>query len=150
MDIHIADTDARIMACFPVLRQLRPHLVEGTFIADVRRMQGTGFVLACLVDSEVRAVAGYREMEMFATGRILYVDDLVTDSEHRSRGYGKSLLRWLLEEARRRGCAYLELDSGLKRLDAHRFYRRHGLEEVALHFSIPTSGGPKWSGDSAA
>ncbi len=150
MKIEIAETDAQILACWDVLRQLRPHLAVETFVGDVRRMQKQGFVLACLVDPDVRAVAGYREMEMFATGRILYVDDLVTDSQHRSKGYGKALLDWLLSEAGRRGCEYLELDSGLKRVEAHRFYRKNGLEEVALHFSIPASGGPKWAGDGVA
>lgn len=150
MKIEIAETEAQILACLGVLQQLRPHLVAETFVGDVRRMQKQGFVLACLVDTEVRAVAGYREMEMFATGRILYVDDLVTDSQHRSKGYGKALLDGLLSEARRRGCEYLELDSGLKRVEAHRFYRKSGMEDVALHFSIPASGGPKWAGDGVA
>lgn len=39
------------------------------------------------------------------------------------------------------------LDSGLKRVKAHQFYRRHRLEEIALHFAIPTDGGPMWKSD---
>ena len=34
--------------------------------------------------------------------------------------------------------------AGSKRLAAHRFYRREGLEEVALHFSIPLGDSVKW------
>jgi hypothetical protein len=55
--------------------------------------------------------------------------------------------RWLKTEATRHGCNFLTLDSGLKRIGAHRFYRRHGLEEIALHFAIPTDGGSMWTSE---
>ena len=147
MLIQIAETDEDISACFTVLRELRPKLNESTFVADVRRMQQQGYVLASLRDGEVRAVAGYRYYELFATGNTLYIDDLVTDAAHRSSGYGEHLLKWLLAEATRNGCNFLTLDSGNKRLGAHRFYRRHGLEDMALHFAIPTDGGPMWTSE---
>ena len=147
MNIRIADTDEEIAACFAVMKQLRPKLVEENFVGDVRRLQREGYLLACVIDGDVRAVAGYRYMEMFATGLTLYVDDLVTDSTQRSRGYGKALLDWLVAEAQRAGCKFLTLDSGLKRLDAHRFYRREGLQDMAIHFAIPVDGGPMWTSD---
>jgi GNAT superfamily N-acetyltransferase len=145
MQIAIATTDDDIAACYPVLRQLRPKLEEATFVADVRRMQDGGYVIVSLRDSEVRAVAGYRYYEMFATGKTLYVDDLVTDEAHRSGGYGHQLLEWLKAEAASHGCNFLTLDSGNKRTAAHKFYRRHGMEDIALHFAIPTDGGPQWT-----
>ena len=147
MKIAIADSDEEILACYPVLKQLRPKLSDTTLVSDVRRMQKEGFLLVSLSDPDVRAVAGYRYMEMFAFGPLLYVDDLVTDSTKRSHGYGKALLEWLNNEARRHGCRFLTLDSGLKRLDAHRFYRREGMQEIALHFAITTDGGPMWTSD---
>ena len=70
-------------------------------------------------------------------GRHVYVDDLVTDDDARSRGYGKAMLDWLKAEARRLGCARLQLDSGTQRKDAHAFYLREGLRIEAFHFGIP-------------
>lgn len=145
--IAIAFADEEIVACYPVLRQLRPNLDASTFVADVRRMQQQGYFLASLSDPDVRAVAGYRYLDMFATGMTLYVDDLITDANHRSSGYATRLLEWLKSEAVRHRCKFLTLDSGLKRAGAHRFYRRNGLEEIALHFAIPTDGGPMWTSD---
>lgn len=144
MKIELVTTDEARLACFEVLQELRPALVRERFLEDLRRMAGQGFALAALWDPEVRAVAGFRPMEMFSTGPILYVDDLVSAARHRGHGYGAALLAFLKEHARRTGCRYLELDSGTERLDAHRFYRREGLEVVALHFSQPTDGGPAW------
>ena len=75
-------------------------------------------------------------MEMLAVGKHVYVDDLVTDAGVRSRGHGKALLDWLKAEAKRLGCARLQLDSGTVRKDAHAFYLREGLRIEAFHFGI--------------
>lgn len=148
MQIQLADSDQEIQACFPVLRQLRPQLDETSFIADVRRMQVGGYALVCLHNGgKVCAVAGYRRFEMFAFGMTMYVDDLVTDLEHRSAGYGEKLLSWLKDEAQRTGCRYLTLDSGTKRLRAHDFYRRNGLQDIALHFAVPLDGSAMWTSE---
>lgn len=50
MDITLADTDTQIAACFPVMAQLRPHLVEADFVARVLVMRAQGFQLASLSD----------------------------------------------------------------------------------------------------
>ena len=138
--IRLATTDATIASCFPVMHQLRPDLVAADFVARVRRMQSEGFHLAYLeTGGGVRAVAGYRYYEKLFSGKNLYVDDLVTDSTHRSRGHGRALLTWLAAEARTHGCAQLELDSSVQRFEAHRFYFRERLHISSYHFVIACS-----------
>ncbi len=135
MNISLATTDEAIARCFAVMAQLRPHLVESQFVARVRRMQAEGFHLAALeADGAVRAVAGYRFYDKLFSGRNLYVDDLVTDGTHRSKGHGRALLNWLDDQARAHGCAQLELDSGVQRFEAHRFYLRERMHLSAHHF----------------
>jgi GNAT superfamily N-acetyltransferase len=117
------------------MAQLRPHLVADDFIARVRGMQREGFHLAYVEDAgAVRAVAGYRYYDKLFSGRNLYVDDLVTMRRSASRGVGARLLRWLSDEARSHGCVQLELDSGVQRFDAHRFYFRERMHVSAYHF----------------
>jgi GNAT superfamily N-acetyltransferase len=135
--LALAETDAAIARCFPVMQHLRPHLVAADFVTRVRRMQAEGFHLAFLeVDGVVVAVAGYRYYEKLFSGKNLYVDDLVTDPLQRSRGHGRTLLAWLAAEARRHGCDQLELDSGVQRADAHRFYFRERMHVSAYHFVV--------------
>ncbi len=141
MNISLATSDNEITACYPLLRELRPHIAEEGFVARVRRQQGQGYCLAYLqADNQVVAVAGFRIGENLAWGRFLYVDDLVTHPEHRSRGYGSQLLAWLRRYARREGCGQLHLDSGLQREQAHRFYLREGMIKASYHFAEPLSG----------
>jgi len=136
-EIRLAATDSEIMGCLPVLRQLRTDLVEDEFVRRIRLQQAGGYRLCYLAEGGiVRSVAGFRLIENLASGRVLYVDDLVTDSGARSRGFGQKLLEWLLEEAQRLECDTLELDSGVQRFDAHRFYLRNRMHIVSRHFRI--------------
>jgi GNAT superfamily N-acetyltransferase len=131
-----AESDADILRCFPVMVQLRPHLVEAEFVSRVRRMQTEGFLLARVEENGVvRAVAGYRFHEKLFSGRTLYVDDLVSDPTQRSKGHGAKLLAWLADQARARHCDLLELDSGVQRFDAHRFYFRERMQIASYHFA---------------
>ena len=133
-----ATTDEQILATRDVMRQLRPHVPADEYLATVRRMMQTdGYCLAALYAEEsVRAVAGYRFMEMLFCGPILYVDDLNTDERYRSQGHGKALIDWLKAEARARHCGQLHLDSGVQREDTHRFYFREGLTINCHHFRV--------------
>jgi len=46
-------------------------------------------------------------------------------------GLGTAMIGWAIDEARRRGCALVQLTTDKSRLDAHRFYQRLGF--VASH-----------------
>jgi len=135
--IQRAESDEQILATFDVMRQLRPELRREDYVATVRRMMRTdNYHLASLLEGEtVRAVAGYRFMEMLYCGRLLYIDDLVTDEQARSGGFGKQLLDWLKDEARHQACRNLQLISGVHRERAHRFYFREGLTIQCFHFA---------------
>lgn len=139
MPIAFAETDSEIEQCFPVMHQLRPHLVAADFVPRVRRMAGEGYRLAYLTDESgtVRAVAGLRPMDRLSGGKTLYIDDLVTDSAHRSRGYGDQLFDWLVAHAREQKCDLFHLDSGTHRVDAHRFYLRKRMKISCFHFDLP-------------
>jgi GNAT superfamily N-acetyltransferase len=136
--ISIAATPEAIRRCHPVMRELRTHIHNAEkFVERVQRQQKGGYLLAFLeVESEVRAVAGYRFLEKLLAGRYLYVDDLVTRESDRSHGYGSRLFDWLIQQAREHGCENLELDSGVQRFDAHRFYLVKGMQISAHHFKI--------------
>jgi GNAT superfamily N-acetyltransferase len=135
--IQIAQTDAEILRCFPVMAELRTRLVEAEFVARVWRQQQLGYQLVYLeVDGGVQSVAGFRISEYLAWGKILYLDDLVTTASARSSGYGQQLFDWLLGLARTAGCNQFHLDSGVEKFGAHRFYLRNRLAITSHHFSV--------------
>jgi GNAT superfamily N-acetyltransferase len=136
--VRLADSDADLHRCFPVIRQLRTHFDQAeTFVMQARRqMANEHWRLAYVEDEdEVVALAGFRLLECLHTGRTLYVDDLVTREDRRSKGHGETLMRWLEDRARKAGCQTFSLDSGTQRTGAHRFYFRMGMVIPSFHFA---------------
>jgi GNAT superfamily N-acetyltransferase len=136
--IRIAEGAEEIARCYPVMRELRQHIssVE-EFIGRVQLQEREGYLLAYLeAGGEIRAAAGYRFQEMLYYGRLLYVDDLVTREADRSAGYGGKLFDWLVQQARERGCEHFELDSGVQRFDAHRFYLMKRMKSRVASFLV--------------
>jgi len=132
-----AESDEDIERCHPVLHQLRPHVPFEGWLERVRRQQALGYRLAFVEDdARVVAVAGFLVRENLPDGVHLHVDDLVTDSGVRSSGHGELLLDWLKSLGRREGCKTLNLESGVQRFAAHRFYLRHRMEIRAHHFGL--------------
>lgn len=60
-----AETDAQLQACFAVMSELRPHLVDtAAFIDQIRRQAGQNYrLLAAWQGEEAKALAGYRLLE---------------------------------------------------------------------------------------
>ena len=137
MKILFAESEADIARCYPVMAELRPHLSATEFAAQVRRQQAAGFHLAWLEEAaEVCAVTGFRYLETLAWGKILYVDDLVAAQAQRSRGHGGNLFSWLVAQARQQHCNELQLDSGVQRFGAHRFYLARRMDITSHHFAL--------------
>jgi GNAT superfamily N-acetyltransferase len=135
--ISVADTDALIDACHPVMAELRPQISRHEFLPLVKRLAANhGFRIAFLEDDGIKAVAGYRVAEWLAGGRYLEIEDLVTTESARSKGHGAALFDWILAEAAREGCRQVRLVSNVRRVDAHRFYARKGMTHEAHYFSI--------------
>lgn len=136
VSVSHATSDEEIAATFEVMRQLRPHVEPGAYVAYVRRlMESDGVKLLALRENTVvRAVALYRFMNMIYCGRILYVDDLVTDESVRSKGYGARIVSCLKAEAVAHGCSEIQLISRITREKAHRFYFREGFGIECFHF----------------
>ena len=135
--IWVAESDDQVERCFPVMFELRPHLEHATWLRLVRAMQREGYILAALeAYGAVQAVAGFRINVLLARGKNLYVDDLVTADASRSRAYGGTMLQWLIQYARDRDCDSFDLDSGVHRFRAHRFYFREGMHVGAYHFTL--------------
>jgi GNAT superfamily N-acetyltransferase len=133
-----ADDDADILACLPVLRELRPYIGrQGDFLARVRRLQQQGYRLAAAWDGDrIVACAGYQVQENLIRGRYLHVHELVTTQGARSSGIGQRLLQALIQEARDQNCQALILECGLPNPRAHSFYFREGLRITAFRFAV--------------
>jgi len=118
-----------------VHRQLRTSLPADYGAKMQRVFAGGGRMVVAAEGDVVGGLAVWRVHENTAVGVQLYVDDLVTDEQRRSRGVGHALMQWLEQRARELACVALVLDSGTQRTRAHRFYFREGMVVVCFNFS---------------
>ncbi len=137
-NIQPMKTTEEIQSCYTVIRQLRPHLIEEqAFIKQVQRQFAEGYRLTCWQEEgKVKALIGFRILEFLAWGKVLYIDDLITDSETRRNGHGGRLLKWVIEQAKKENCDQVHLDSGPQRHDAHKLYLNHGFKIIGHHFAL--------------
>ncbi|AOM84078.1 GNAT family N-acetyltransferase [Salisediminibacterium beveridgei] len=124
--IELTEAD-EFRAAFPVMRQLRTHLDEGTYLELVNEaIEVNGYrMFGLIVDDYLLAVTGFIPMTNLYDGRSIWICDLVTDQQERSKGYGEILLQFVQEWASDNGYEKIALSSGLQRTQSHRFYVEH-------------------------
>ena len=136
MRARFCETLDDIRLAVPVLLQLRTSFTEQQLLTRIHQQQDQGYKLAIVEqDEQVLCVAGLVVQQKLAWGKHIYIDDLVSDQQTRSRGAGKCMLDFLKHWGRQQGCQQLHLDSGVQRFAAHRFYLREGFDIASHHFS---------------
>lgn len=134
--VEVSDAaDSHWSEMLPVLAQLREGLnregLESVLTSPVG--QPPRFTGAFIDDACV-SVAGWRLLANTHLGLVLYVDDLVVDGSHRGQGYGHAMLDEMLRIASSLGARAIDLDSGVQRSEAHRFYFANGYSISSHHF----------------
>ncbi|MGG3466904.1 GNAT family N-acetyltransferase [Neobacillus pocheonensis] len=122
---------------FPVMKQLRTHLDEESYLELVQEaVQMEGYMMAALYENKkLVAVTGFMPMMTLYNGKFIWVCDLVTDSANRSKGYGEALLNYVHDWSKENGYKIVSLSSGLQRVDAHRFYEnKMKYDKVSYQF----------------
>lgn len=126
-----------ILEAYPIMNQLRTHLDEQTYLDLVlEAKEKDHYKIVALMDGEeIVAVTGFKPMITLYYGRFVWVCDLVTDKDNRSKGYGEKLLSFVHEWAKENHYESVALSSGLQRADAHCFYQnKMGYEKVSYVF----------------
>ncbi|WHA40058.1 GNAT family N-acetyltransferase [Agrobacterium larrymoorei] len=66
----------------------------------------------------------------------MVIEAVQTREDMRGRGIGAIMIRYCIEEARKRGLSTVQLTSNAARIDAHRFYERLGFEKRHFGFRM--------------
>ncbi|MDG5788710.1 GNAT family N-acetyltransferase [Evansella sp. AB-P1] len=126
-----------IVEAYPVMKQLRTHLLEEQYLDLVKEAKEKDRykMFALFEKKQIVAVIGFKPMVTLYYGKFIWICDLVTDHKHRSKGYGKKLLTYVHQWSKENKYECVALSSGLKRTDAHRFYEdRMSYEKVSYVF----------------
>jgi ribosomal protein S18 acetylase RimI-like enzyme len=83
----------------------------------------------------VGLISAYLDLDSVRFGLRCWVEDLAVVPFRRSAGIGKALLDSAKAWAKERGATHLELDTGLGRTDAQRFYEREQPTATGYSYS---------------
>jgi len=137
MKIQQAITTEDLITCFEVMKELRPHHTEASFLSTMDQMKEEGYQLIFLADGgKALSVAGFRYTTTLYDGLIIDFDDFVTSEYARGKGHAGLLFDHLVGIARERGIKTIHLNSAHHRFDAHRFYLNKKMKIIAHHFRI--------------
>ena len=136
MEIRELLTDEEMSAAFEVMHELRDHLDHSKYLELLAEMRDRGYrLIAAEEDGRIVALAGIGRGVNFYYGHYIWVYDLITSEQARSKGYGLALLQHIEQLARDEGCETLALSSAFRRVDAHRFYiDKAGMEKTGYDF----------------
>ena len=132
---EITDNNGRIDA-FNVMKQLRKDIEIDTYTIMLEQMLSEGYKMFGLYhNEELMAVAGLSVLTNFYYGKHVWIYDLVTDNNYRSKGYGQILLDEIKHWSLGKGCNVIALSSGIAREEAHSFYMmKAGYSKVSYVF----------------
>jgi len=137
MHTLLVEKETQIEQAADLLLHLRTDYNRSQLIQQIKQQQTKGYQLAITYDAlNAVCVAGFVISEKLAWKKHLYVDDLVSEPTHRSKGAGAAMIQWLKDYASAQGCQQLHLDSGVVKFAAHKFYLREGFRIASHHFSI--------------
>lgn len=113
--------------CFPVMKELRPHLSEQEYLEIYRHAHAMdGYeILALEYEGDIAALMGYRIVYDFVRGKHIYIDDLVSTEKLRSKGLGAYLLKHAETIAHDLGCKSLRLCTGVENDRGKKFYEQN-------------------------
>lgn len=123
--------------CFPVMKELRPHLNVQEFLEIYRHAHAMdGYeIVAIEQKGQIVALMGYRILYDFVRGRHLYIDDLVSSETKRSQGLGAELLKHAEQIAKGLNCKSMRLCAVLENELGIKFYEKNHWTKRAYAFS---------------
>lgn len=120
---------------YEVLSQLRVTLSFKEFDDLVYDMREMNYKMIGLFERDkLITYAGVAVQTNFYHKRHLYIFDLVTDEEYRSKNYGYEMLDYLEVYAKTAMCENIVLSSGLQRESTHKFYEKNGFSKKSFLF----------------
>lgn len=134
--IFTAQSKADLERCYPVMKELRPHLTFEEYLSIYQEANANdGYqIVAVEEQNKILAVMGYRFLSDYVRGKHVYIDDLVSTETARSQGLGAELLKYAERIAEDEGCRSLRLCTGIDNIRGIRFYERNGWTQRSFAY----------------
>lgn len=136
-DLFVVRTKIELEKCFPVMKELRPHLNLTDYLSIYEQShKSDGYEIVAVEEGgKVLAVMGYRILFDYVRGKHIYIDDLVSTEMARSKGLGAELLKYAEGVAKELDCKSLRLCTGIENERGVKFYEKNGWTKRAYAYT---------------
>jgi len=107
---------------------------ELTHRIDMMNQDKSYCVFIALIDEKIVGFIGAVQSIAFEHGKYMRITALAVAKEYQNRGIGGSLLKHVEDFTASMGITVITLNSGLARLDAHKFYEHNGYAAKSYGF----------------
>jgi GNAT superfamily N-acetyltransferase len=127
--------EAEMIAQFNLIKQLNVGLKLADYKRMLKDMLKHNYRMIGVYDkTKCIGISGFWIATKIYSDKYVELDNVVIDEKHRSKGIGKLLCDWILNEAKKQGCKTAMLDAYVENSSGHSFYFREGFIARGFHF----------------
>lgn len=120
---------------FLLLKQLNPTLKKADYAKMLPIMIKGGYrMIGAFEENDCIGLSGFWVNIKIWCGKYIEPDNIIVDKNHRSKGVGKMLISWIIDEGRRLDCRVSTLDSYVSNKKSHQFYFRENYHILGFYF----------------
>ena len=126
----------QILSAYKIINQFYDKMDVTTYENYVdEMMEGNNYnMVGIYLEEELIGVVSYWVLTRFYCGRYIQIGNMVVDKRYRNLGIGSTIIDYMEEEGRKRGCKKFILDSYTENKESHRMYFRKGFFIEGFHF----------------
>ncbi len=126
---------AEMLLQLPLVNQLSPGLKQKEYVRMIPEMLNNGYrMIGVFHEKNCIGISGFWIGTKLYCDRYLEPDNVVIDKKYRSKGIGKLLMDWMVQEAKRNKCKTIMLDAYVENFAGHKFYYREGFIARGFHY----------------
>ncbi len=134
IEIKLIKTE-NILSIFPLLKELNASTSDT--ILEQRLLEMTTQNYKCVgmyLNNELIGISGLWFLTRHYCGRTIEPDHVVINWEHRNKGFGKKLFKWIYNYAQSIGYKATELNTYIENVKSHKFYENEGFKKLGYHY----------------
>lgn len=124
-----------ILIILPLLRELNTHTPDNILKERLFEMSSQHYkCIGMFLNDELIGIAGLWFLTRHYCGKTIEPDHVVISKNHRNKGLGKKLFKWIYNYAKSINYEATELNTYIENTKSHHFYENEDYKKLGFHY----------------
>jgi len=124
-----------ILIVLPLLKELNKKTSDEVLKNRLLEMATQNYkCIGMYVNDELIGISGLWFLTRHYCGKTVEPDHVVISKNHRNKGLGKKLFKWIYNYTQSIGYEATELNTYIENTKSHRFYENEGYKKLGFHY----------------